>query len=165
MNSGPRHKHKKAVVEIPSAILEGWRLRHLPVRIVDVRSACEFAAGHLPGAVNHPLETLGPIAVAPGERLVLVCQGEARARMAAHRLAEFGIESYVLRGGTAGWNTEGRPLHYHAPASWSREQKFRLVAGVVVLLATLAAAFMSPKWLLAIAFVGICLIATALRDR
>ena len=163
MNSGPRHK--KTVVEIPSAILEGWRQRHLPVRVIDVRSASEFAAGHLPGAVNQPLETLGPIPVEPGERIVLVCQGEARARMAARRLAGFGIESYVLRGGTAGWYTEGRPLQYQAPAGWSFERAFRLVSGVVVLLTTLAAAFMSPKWLLATACVGICLVFTPLRDR
>ena len=163
MNSGRRQK--KAVVEIPSAILEGWRQRHLPVRVIDVRSAGEFAAGHLPGAVNHPLETLGPISVEPGERIVLVCQGEARARMAARRLAGFGIESYILRGGTAGWYTEGRPLHYQAPAGWSVERKFRLACGVFVLLTTLAAAFMSPKWLTATACVGIYLLFTALRNR
>ncbi|MFX8246674.1 rhodanese-like domain-containing protein, partial [Acinetobacter baumannii] len=40
------------------------------LKIVDVRSPGEFALGHIPGAVNQPLETVGdPVALAEGERL------------------------------------------------------------------------------------------------
>jgi rhodanese-related sulfurtransferase len=164
MNSGPRHKHKNAV-EIPSTILEGWRRRHLPVRVIDVRSASEFAAGHLPGAVNHPLETLGRIEVDPDERTVLVCHGVDRARIAWHRLAEFGIHAYVLQGGTVGWYAEGRPLEYRAFAGWSLERQLHLGAGLIVLLVTLAAVSVSQKWLVVIAFIGVRMVFTAFRDR
>lgn len=163
MSSGPRHK--KTAKEIPPAILEGWRRRHLPVRVIDVRSSLEFEAGHLPGAVNHPLETLERIEVDPEERIVLVCHGVDRARMAWHRLAEFGIHAYVLQGGTVGWYGDGRPLEYRASAGWSLERQLHLGAGFIVLLVTLAAVSVSRKWLLVIAFIGVRMVFAAFRNR
>jgi len=163
MGSGPRHK--KTVKEIPPAILESWRRRHLPIRVIDVRSSREFEAGHLPGAINHPLETLDRVEVDPDERIVLVCHGVARARLAWNRLAKFGIEAYVLQGGTVGWYAEGRPLEYRASVGWSLERQLHLGGGLIVLFVTLAAVLLSQKWLLVIAFIGVRMVLAAFRNR
>src|SRR6476620_674114 len=71
--------------------------------LVDVRSPSEFATGHIPGAVNIPMDQIearirdldrdGPI--------VLVCQSGKRARMVAGLLEPCGKDLLVLEGGTS----------------------------------------------------------------
>ena len=59
----------------PEALSDG---RTSPGKLIDVRSAAEFAIGHIPGAVNVPLEQvearLGDIGEGP---LVLICEAGA----------------------------------------------------------------------------------------
>jgi len=56
--------------------------------LVDVRSASEFASGHIPGAVNIPMDQiearLDDLAV--NLPIVLICQAGTRARMTANLL-------------------------------------------------------------------------------
>lgn len=52
--------------------LAGWIRAHLPhLRIVDVRSATEFAAYHIPGAEHVPLDRLASTAFAADDTIVL----------------------------------------------------------------------------------------------
>lgn len=79
-----------------------------PLAIVDVRSPEEFAAGHVDGAVNIPIDQLAARAAAElpqGETVVTVCnQGGARSCGAAEQLRQLGFEKALpLRGGTRGW--------------------------------------------------------------
>jgi len=75
--------------------------------IVDVRSAEEFAAGHVEGAVNIPLETIGSHESGlPRDRLIVtVCgKGGGRSDRAAQELRARGFKSVrSLCGGTDGW--------------------------------------------------------------
>jgi rhodanese-related sulfurtransferase len=41
---------------------------------VDLREPHEYAGGHIPGSVNHPLSGFDPARVPRGERVVLACQ-------------------------------------------------------------------------------------------
>jgi rhodanese-related sulfurtransferase len=82
--------------------------------IVDVRGSDEFDGplGHLPDAVNIPLDALaarhGEIAAA-GRPVVLVCLTDKRSAKAAARLAAAGLRDLaVLRGGTQEWRRQGR---------------------------------------------------------
>ncbi|MBI3564672.1 MAG: hypothetical protein HY079_05700 [Elusimicrobia bacterium] len=79
---------------------------------VDTRPAEEFKAGHLPGAVNAPLEELAADAVRlpKDKELVVYDRLQARARQAVKQLAAAGLNAKELPGGLAGWAKRGRPL-------------------------------------------------------
>ena len=79
---------------------------------VDSRPATEFAAGHLPGAANAPLETLNEaLARLPKDKEFIVYDREAgRSRTAVLRLEEAGFKASDLAGGVAGWIKARLPL-------------------------------------------------------
>ncbi len=123
-------------------------------KLIDVRSAAEFAIGHIPGAVNVPLEQVDTRTADIGEGpIVTICEAGARAAIVAGWLADKQPVS-VLSGGTAAWRKAGFPLVTCAPARWSLERQVRFSAGLIVLGATLLAAFFSPKWVYIAMFVG-----------
>ena len=83
--------------------------------IVDVRSAEEFAAGHLRDAKNIPLADLatriGELEKSKPRSVVVVCQTGARSDKAARQLAAAGFDDVVsLDGGLAAWKAAGLPL-------------------------------------------------------
>ena len=51
------------VREVTSAVVETDLRSGTPPVLIDIRSAEQFAAGHLPGAVHIPLERLGAEAI------------------------------------------------------------------------------------------------------
>jgi rhodanese-related sulfurtransferase len=80
------------------------------VAVVDVREAHEFAAGHIPDAVNLPLSRFDPHDLpAPGDKtVVLLCQAGVRSRKALNRAQATGradLKHYP--GGMAQWRANG----------------------------------------------------------
>lgn len=77
--------------------------------VVDVRSPEEYAAGHIPGAVNVPVDTLSP-ALVPDGPLIVYCAVGQRAHVAAMALANAGRDVANLDGGWLTWEaaTAGR---------------------------------------------------------
>ncbi|MFF5488569.1 rhodanese-like domain-containing protein [Streptomyces virginiae] len=109
--------------------------------VLDVRTPGEYAAGHLPGALNIPLDHLDRAlpdirhAAQRGDILV-VCASGARSENACHTLAAHGITTATLTGGTGAWAAHGHALHHPDGArrtAWSMERQVRLTAGAVVL--------------------------------
>lgn len=90
-----------------------WDADHLATKlqgrgaplIVDVRSAYEFRAGHIPGAQNIPLGQIGQRAGAlPEDRAVVcVCLSGHRSLHAAALLCRAGRQGVSLRGGMLRW--------------------------------------------------------------
>lgn len=80
--------------------------------IVDVREAHEFAAGHLPGAVNVPMSALPRTYrdLPMDRRLYLVCEVGVRSGQAADALAAAGWDAVNVTGGTQAWIRAGFPL-------------------------------------------------------
>jgi hydroxyacylglutathione hydrolase len=81
--------------------------------LLDVRSPAEWAAGHLPGAVNLPLGELEQrLDEVPRSRpLIVQCQTGARAAIAVSLLKARGLEEVVLyTGGFAEWSAAGQPV-------------------------------------------------------
>lgn len=81
--------------------------------VVDVREPDEFAAGHVPGAVNQPLSAFDPAALPDpaGRTVVLNCQGGKRSGMALDQcaVAQAAIDTH-LAGGFNAWVQAGMPV-------------------------------------------------------
>ncbi|TFW22159.1 rhodanese-like domain-containing protein [Massilia arenosa] len=100
---------RSSSVEVTQLINRGKTL------ILDVRTAEEFAKGHLREAKNIPLAELGSrigeLDKSKGKTVVLVCQSGARAGKAANQLKAAGFTDVTtLDGGMAAWQTAGLPV-------------------------------------------------------
>ena len=90
------------------------RAREGLVTVLDVRPPEEFAAGHLPGAVNIPLseleQRLGELP--PDREVVAYCRGPhcVLAFDAVARLRRQGLEARRLDGGLPEWRLAGLPV-------------------------------------------------------
>ncbi len=132
-------------------------------QLVDVRTEGEYRLGHLPEAVNIPLETLSARMddVSDTSPVVLVCQKGGRAMQAFARLSETHPSLLVLEGGTEAWILAGKPLVKLTRTGWSIERQIRLIAGFLVFVST-AASFVWRPAVLAALFLGAALTVTAL---
>jgi len=91
-----------------------------PALIVDVREPQEYAAGHVPGAINIPrgvIQTeiwkhVGSAEKADAERpIVLQCQSGKRATLAAQTLGELGFtQTSAVIMSLDEWKTSGNPF-------------------------------------------------------
>jgi len=109
-------------------------------QMVDVRSASEYAGGHIPCAINIPMEQFEARRkdLRLDEELVLVCKSGGRAQIVAGWLGE-NPEVRVLEGGTEAWTRDGLEVVTSAKTRWSLERQVRLEAGLLVLTATMLA--------------------------
>jgi rhodanese-related sulfurtransferase len=123
---------------------------------IDVRSATEFAAGHIPAAINIPMDEiesrLGDLR--PDPPIVLVCQAGTRAELTRGLLAGRTGDVYVLRGGTDAWRSAGLPLVASTRSRWALERQVRLGAGVLVLTGIVLGFLVNPVWFWLAGFVG-----------
>lgn len=82
-------------------------LQEAGVRIVDVRTAAEFAGGHIPGAENVPLSSFADTSAGwdPSVPVALYCATGNRSAEAAEMLNARGFETvYDLSGGVVAWD-------------------------------------------------------------
>jgi rhodanese-related sulfurtransferase len=136
-------------------------------RLIDVRTAAEFEAGHIPGAINVPLnvlkqrlDDLRPLL--RGQDIVLVRRSGQRAGQAHETLAEAGLGAgKVLAGGILDWERTGGELDRGRPG-WELERQVRFAAGALVLAAVLASvAVPQAKWLAALVGGGLVVAAVS----
>ena len=78
--------------------------------LIDVRTADEYAGGHVPGARNVPLDTLETqlASLGPADREVyVICQSGRRSAQASATLAAKGLRPVNVQGGTSAWKAAG----------------------------------------------------------
>lgn len=80
--------------------------------LVDVRTAEEYAEGHLPGAINVDVkqDSFTEQAKLLGDTLAVYCLRGSRSMKAATLLAKEGKEVYNLAGGITAWKEAGMPV-------------------------------------------------------
>lgn len=78
--------------------------------IVDVRRADEYAAGHIPGAILIPNESIGtekPEQLPDKDQIILIyCRSGNRSKQAAQKLADMGYTNIYEFGGINTWTGE-----------------------------------------------------------
>ncbi|MFJ9615138.1 rhodanese-like domain-containing protein [Streptomyces noursei] len=138
--------------------------------VIDVRTPGEYAAGHLPGAHNIPLDhldaALPALKVAAARAgLLIVCASGNRSGTACAQLAAADIPAASLAGGTAAWAQQGHPVDRddRAATSWPMERQVRLAAGSLVVAGlALGTRYRRARWLSAA--VGSGLVFSAVTD-
>jgi phage shock protein E len=104
------------VVDIKAdALIERTNKKDESAVIVDVRSAEEFAQGHVPGAMNIPVDQLptriDELLGFKNKDVVLYCRSGRRAAQAAETLKANGFQKLLhLEGDIQKWTEEKRPL-------------------------------------------------------
>jgi len=85
----------------------------IPFLFVDVRTPGEYAAGHVPGAINIPVSDLKRrLSAIPHDKQVYVyCEAGGRATRAGRLLAEQGFTNIeVVPPSMRGWRQAGYPI-------------------------------------------------------
>jgi rhodanese-related sulfurtransferase len=102
----PAHK-EISVQDLAGMVVRGEAL------VVDVREADEFAAGHIPGALNMPLSTFqaSKLPHPAGKVLILNCLGGKCSGMALDKCAtaQAAVDTH-LAGGFGAWAQAGLPV-------------------------------------------------------
>lgn len=144
---------KKILVHTLQTMLDGGTAP----QIIDVRSPSEFSSGHIPKAINIPLEQLSARQedLDQDSAVILVCQSGHRAEIASNLISTAFADAQVLEGGTSAWKSAGFRIVSSTRSSWSLERQVRLAAGVLILLSLGLAWAASPAWMYLTAFVGV----------
>ncbi|MEU9880399.1 rhodanese-like domain-containing protein [Streptomyces phaeochromogenes] len=118
------------------------RSRLHDLAVIDVRTPGEYASGHLPGALNIPLDQVRRALpelrhAAESGDVLIVCASGNRSQAACELLAGESIAAATLAGGTTAWAAEGndldRPAASAARGAWTMERQVRLTVGTLVL--------------------------------
>ena len=76
--------------------------------ILDVRTAEEFASGHIPGALNLPNESIGsqdiPLLPDKDQTILVYCRSGNRSKQASRKLADLGYTRVLEFGGIKTWD-------------------------------------------------------------
>lgn len=90
------------------------------VVLLDVRTASEFAEGHLAGAINidqgqGDFMEKAKAALPTDKKIAIYCRSGRRSANTAGRLAAEGYRCVNLKGGIIAWKEAGRPLARQQP--------------------------------------------------
>lgn len=101
------------IKEIDVHALKGILETGKKLRLVDVRSDAEMAAGMIPNAEKLPLHLL-PLKLnefSPEDHVILYCRSGARSAQGVGFMASRGYDNvYNLRGGIIAWAQNGMPM-------------------------------------------------------
>jgi len=131
--------------------------------ILDVREQDEFAAEHVPGSIWVPLSQFahtapGVLQSLVGRRVLLMCRSGNRARLAGEEIGKLGfngqIEFSVYEGGILEWIKQGKPVVTGKAAHLPILRQVQLVAGLIVLAASLFSLYFDLRAAWVAAFVG-----------
>jgi rhodanese-related sulfurtransferase len=106
--------------------------------VIDVRSAKEYEAGHIPGSLTVPggqaVQRADDFMAVRNARVIFISSESARAVMAAYWYRQMGFRDVsVLQGGLRAWVDNGKPLGFGAPPTeplgWETAKKNARLVG------------------------------------
>lgn len=101
------------VPEIAAADLKARLDQREPLQLIDVRSAGEFAGGHIQGAINVPIDqlrsTLPTLALDPRRPVIAICATAHRSPPAVRVLKRAGFDAKQLQNGMIAWQRAKLP--------------------------------------------------------
>jgi rhodanese-related sulfurtransferase len=113
---------KSQIKEVPTAEAQGMLGKRV---IIDVREYDEYAAGHLPGAINIPRGVLEfkigmvPECANKDGAFLIYCRTSGRAALSAVQLQRLGYGNIIsMAGGYEAWNNENRPTEKPEPINF-----------------------------------------------
>ena len=108
--SGSQTKEEETYTQISQETAKQMMAADDGHAIVDVRRQDEYDAGHIPGAILVPNESIGseaPEALPdPDQILLIYCRSGNRSRQAAQKLADIGYRNVYEFGGIIDWTGE-----------------------------------------------------------
>jgi rhodanese-related sulfurtransferase len=113
---------KSLIKEVSTADAQSLMTKYT---IIDVREYNEFAAGHLPGAINIPrgvlefqIGTVGEC-VDKAKPYLVYCRTSGRAALSTVQLQKIGYSNLIsMAGGFEAWAKEDRPIDKPAPVNF-----------------------------------------------
>lgn len=108
--------------QLAPGALAAKQARGEDVIVLDARSAAEFEATSIPGAMSCPGAELVPrifeTVRSPDTTIVVNCAGRTRSILGAQSLINAGVENpvFALENGTMGWQLAGLPVQHASPA-------------------------------------------------
>ena len=101
-------------------------------QLLDVRTPEEFAAGHLPGAINIDWQAddflpAVQAALDPSRPVLLYCRSGRRSAAAAGELAKAGFSPFNLLGGILAWQEAGLPVTTYEVERFFRDTKMMTI--------------------------------------
>ena len=142
-------------LELERAIESGVRYQ-----LVDVRSPQEDAAGHVPCAINLPMEQvetrLADMHV--HDPVVLICESGTRAQMTSELLDRHRNDWLLLDGGTSAWRESGLPVVGGMSTKLPLIRQVQLTIGPLSLIGSVLAILVNPYWAVLPGFIGAGLI-------
>jgi rhodanese-related sulfurtransferase len=113
---------KSQIKEVPTAEAQALLGKRT---IIDVREYDEYAAGHLPGAINIPRGILEfkigmvPECANKDGAFLIYCRTSGRAALSAVQLQRLGYSNIIsMGGGFEAWNNEQRPTEKPEPINF-----------------------------------------------
>ena len=108
MNSGSPTLEDVSLAELKQGLADG------SILLVDVREPSEWDAGHIAGAILHPMSSFDPDALPreEGKRVVLQCRSGNRSAKALAIAQAYGREDVRAHfgGGMLEWAAAGEPI-------------------------------------------------------
>lgn len=142
---------KVTVSELNARLSKGERFQ-----LIDVRSPQEYAEGHIPGAMNLPMEQAEARIddLQHRDPVVLVCQSGRRAGMTCELLKAHHDDLIVLEGGTKAWMEAELPVVKTASTRLPLMRQVQIGAGGMILTGTLLSLFVNQAWIGLAIFAG-----------
>jgi rhodanese-related sulfurtransferase len=140
------------------------------VDLIDVRMPTEYRQVHAEGAVNVPLDSLDPKAVAAsvgveaGSPVYVICKSGNRSSKAVQKFVDAGIEHVInVDGGTTAWVDAGLPV-VEGKKAVSLERQVRILAGFLALLGAVLGFLVHSYFVGLSAFIGAGLMFAGITD-
>jgi rhodanese-related sulfurtransferase len=126
-------------------------------QLIDVRSPREYAEGHVPGAMNLPMDEAEARVddMRPHDPVVLVCQSGKRASMTCDLLKPHRGDLVVLEGGTSAWMSSGFDVVRSVRTRLPLMRQVQLIAGLMVVAGATLALTVAIAWIGLALFVGL----------